>query len=92
VAETLVKSDKPSAGPRKTSFTFSLRSRQACNQKTKRQVGSINTGSWYEINISSIVQGNRVYSLGVTSSSLNGADYSPKEAVSNNPELVKTYD
>jgi hypothetical protein len=52
-------------------------------------LGSVSPGIWYEIDLTSLITGDGTYSLMVTSSSSNGADYSSKEG-SFAPELVVT--
>ena len=50
-------------------------------------IGSVSSGSWYEVNLSSLITGDGTYSLRVTTPSSNGADYSSKEGA-NAPQLV----
>jgi hypothetical protein len=52
-------------------------------------LGSVSPGIWYEIDLSSFITGDGTYSLRVTSSSTNGADYRSKEG-GIAPELVIT--
>jgi chitodextrinase len=52
-------------------------------------LGAVTTGTWYEVDLSSLITGDGTYSLEVTSPSTNGADYSSKEG-SNGPQLVLT--
>jgi hypothetical protein len=54
---------------------------------TIASLGVVATGSWYEVDLSSLITGDGTYSLEVTSPSTNGADYSSKEG-SNAPQLV----
>ncbi len=54
-------------------------------------LGPVSKGLWYEVDLSSLVTGEGVYSLRVTSSSSNGADYASREApVGQRPEVVLT--
>ena len=50
-------------------------------------LGSVSSGSWYEVSLSSLITGDGTYSLRITSPSSNGADYSSKEGA-NAPQLV----
>ena len=50
-------------------------------------LGSVSTGVWYEIDVTSVIVGDGVVSLRVSSLSSNGADYSSKEGA-NSPQLV----
>ena len=52
-------------------------------------LGSISSGNWYEVNITSLIVGDGSYSLRIISTSSDGADYSSKEG-SNPPQLVIT--
>jgi hypothetical protein len=42
-------------------------------------LGTVKVGTWYEVDLSSLVQGNDTYSLRITTSATNGADYATKE-------------
>jgi len=54
-------------------------------------LGSVATGTWYEVDVSSFVTGDGTYSLRITSLSGNGADYVSKEGTAGlAPELVVT--
>ena len=50
-------------------------------------LGPVSVNNWYEINLASLVTGDGTYSLRVSSTSSDGADYSSKEG-SNPPQLV----
>jgi chitodextrinase len=50
-------------------------------------LGSVVAGSWYEVNLSGLITGDGTYSVRVSSSNTNGADYSSKEGT-NPPQLV----
>jgi hypothetical protein len=52
-------------------------------------LGSVSSGIWYEIDLTSLITGDGTYTLRVTSTSTNGADYSSKEG-GVAPELVIT--
>jgi chitodextrinase len=52
-------------------------------------LGSVTANTWYEVNLTSLVTADGIYSLRVTSTSTNGADYTSKEgAASFRPQLV----
>jgi chitodextrinase len=54
-------------------------------------LGAVATNTWYEVNLASLITGDGIYSLKVTSASTNGADYASKEgAVGVRPQLVVT--
>ncbi|MFD0886221.1 DNRLRE domain-containing protein [Streptosporangium algeriense] len=56
-------------------------------------LGSVARGSWYELDVTSYVTGNGTYSIGVVSSSSDGADYDARESgASTAPQLVVTTD
>jgi len=52
-------------------------------------LGQVNTGIWYEVDLTTLVTSEGIYSLRVSSPSSDGADYSSKEGA-NPPELVLT--
>ncbi len=52
-------------------------------------LGSVSSGSWYEVDVSSVISGDGMYSFRTKSTSSNGADYSSKEGA-NAPQLVVT--
>jgi hypothetical protein len=52
-------------------------------------IGSVSTGNWYEVDITSLIAGDGTYSLRISSTSSDGADYSSKEGA-NPPQLVIT--
>jgi len=49
--------------------------------------GAVTEGNWYEADITTLVQTDGVYSLCITSTASNGADYASREGV-NPPELI----
>ena len=54
-------------------------------------LGSVSSGTWYEVDVTSLVQGDGVVSLRVTSPAANGAAYSSKEGTASlAPQLVVT--
>ncbi len=56
-------------------------------------LGAVAQNSWYEIDVTSYVTGDGTYSIGVTSSSSDGADYDSRESGSSTaPQLVVTTD
>jgi RHS repeat-associated protein len=52
-------------------------------------LGSVSPDTWYDVDITSLITGDGTYSLRVSSTSTNGADYSSKEG-NNPPQLVIT--
>jgi fibronectin type 3 domain-containing protein len=52
-------------------------------------LGPVSTNTWYEVDLTSLITGDGVYSLRVTSTSSDGADYSSKEGA-NAPQLIVT--
>ena len=59
----------------------------AANTTLLASLGSVQVGNWYEVNLTSFITGNGTYSLRVSSTSSDGADYSSKEGA-NPPQLV----
>jgi hypothetical protein len=52
-------------------------------------IGSVSIGNWYEVDLTSLITGDGTYSLRISSTSSDGADYSSKEGA-NPPQLVVT--
>ena len=52
-------------------------------------LGSVSPGNWYEVDLTSLITGDGTYSLRISSTSSDGADYSSKEGA-NPPQLVIT--
>jgi len=52
-------------------------------------LGPVSTNTWYEVDLTSLITGDSVYTLRVTSTSSDGADYSSKEGA-NAPQLIVT--
>ena len=52
-------------------------------------IGSVSTNNWYEVDLTSLITGDGTYSLRISSTSSDGADYSSKEGA-NPPQLVIT--
>ena len=52
-------------------------------------LGSVSPSNWYEVDLTSLITGEGTYSLRITSTSSDGADYSSKEGA-NPPQLVIT--
>jgi hypothetical protein len=50
-------------------------------------LGSVSANNWYEVDLTSLITGDGTYSLRITSTSSDGADYSSKEGT-NPPQLV----
>jgi hypothetical protein len=54
-------------------------------------LGSVVSGTWYEVDVTSLVTGDGIFSLRANSNSTNGADYSSKEGTAGfAPQLVIT--
>ena len=53
-------------------------------------LGAVAVNTWYEVDVTSLIPGNGTYSLRVTSTSADGADYNPKEAAGFAPRLAVT--
>ncbi|PZG19552.1 CBM96 family carbohydrate-binding protein [Nonomuraea aridisoli] len=63
----------------------------AIDGATLGSIGAVTANSWYEIDVTSYVKGNGTYSIGVTSTSTDGADYDSRESGSSTaPQLVVT--
>jgi len=56
---------------------------------TLASLGAVSYNTWYEVDVTSLVTGDGTYSLRVTSTSSDGADYSSKEGA-NAPQLIVT--
>lgn len=52
-------------------------------------LGTVSANTWYEVDLTSLITGDGTYSLRISSSSSNGADYSSKEGA-NSPQVVIT--
>lgn len=52
-------------------------------------LGSVSPNNWYEVDITSLITGEGTYSLRISSTSSDGADYTSKEGA-NPPQLVIT--
>jgi len=61
----------------------------AAGPKTIASLGSVSTGKWFEVDLTSVVPGDSIVSLRVSSPSSDGAYYSSKEGA-NPPQLVLT--
>lgn len=58
---------------------------------TLGSLGSVSRNTWYEVNVGALITGNGTFSIGVTSSSNNGADYDSRESgTSTAPQLIIT--
>jgi chitodextrinase len=54
-------------------------------------LGAVSPNIWYEVNLTSLVMGDGTYSIRVTSSSTNGADYTSRQGTATfRPQLVVT--
>ncbi|MFE0702050.1 DNRLRE domain-containing protein [Streptomyces sp. NPDC058872] len=69
-----------------TSVTYN--NRPSIDGATLGTLGSVARNTWYEVDVSSYVTGNGTFSIGVTSSSSNGADYDARETGATAPQLV----
>jgi acid phosphatase type 7 len=50
---------------------------------------SVNKNRWYEVNVTSLITGDGTYSLRISTTAINGVDYSSREGA-NSPQLVIT--
>jgi chitodextrinase len=57
---------------------------------TIASLASVQANTWYEVDLSSLVTGDGTYSVEITSTSSNGADYTSREGGTNAPQLVLT--
>ena len=57
---------------------------------TLGSLGSVVRNTWYQVNVSALVTGNGTFSIGVTSTSTNGADYDSRETGATAPQLIVT--
>ncbi|MEV6866418.1 DNRLRE domain-containing protein [Streptosporangium subroseum] len=62
----------------------------AVDGTTLGSLGAVVRNAWYEIDVSSYVKGNGAFSIGVTSTSTDGADFDSRESGSTAPQLVLT--
>ncbi|GAA0207815.1 hypothetical protein GCM10010492_01750 [Saccharothrix mutabilis subsp. mutabilis] len=63
----------------------------AIDGATLGSLGSVAQNAWYEVDVTSYVNGNGTFSIGVTSASSDGADYDSRESGSTTaPQLVVT--
>ncbi|WP_327372663.1 DNRLRE domain-containing protein [Streptomyces sp. NBC_01216] len=51
-------------------------------------LGAVSRNTWYEVDVTSYVTGNGTYSVGVTSTSSDGADYDSRESGATAPQLL----
>lgn len=54
-------------------------------------IGTVKSGTWVEIDLTSVVKGDGTYSLRISTTNSDGADYNSRQASSNKPQLVVTY-
>jgi acid phosphatase type 7 len=48
-------------------------------------------GTWYDVDLTSIITGNGTYTIKISSTSTNGADHASKEGISgSSPQLIVT--
>jgi len=57
---------------------------------TLGSLGSVSRNTWYQVNVTGLLTGNGTFSIGVTSSSTNGADYDSRESGATAPQLIVT--
>ncbi|MGH3930181.1 MAG: DUF7594 domain-containing protein [Pseudonocardiaceae bacterium] len=62
----------------------------AIDGATLGSLGSVSRNVWYEVDVTPLVTGNGTVSIGVTSSSNDGADYDSRETGTTAPQLVVT--
>ncbi len=62
----------------------------AIDGATLGSLGQVVRNAWYEVDVTSLVTGNGTYSIAITSSSTDGADYDSRESGSTAPQLVVT--
>ena len=63
----------------------------AADTGTVATLGKVSTGVWYEVDLASLVTGDGAWSLRVTSTTTNGADYTSEEGSAGfRPQLVVT--
>ncbi|MBM7776233.1 hypothetical protein JOD54_006437 [Actinokineospora baliensis] len=65
----------------------------AIDGATLATLGSVSRNAWYEVNVGSLVTGNGTYSIAITSTNSDGADYDSRESGSSTaPQLVVSTD
>ncbi|MFD7977597.1 DNRLRE domain-containing protein [Streptomyces sp. NPDC059071] len=69
-----------------TSVTYN--NKPAIDGAVLGSLGSVARNAWYEVDVTSYVKGNGTFSIGVTSTSSNGADYDSRETGATGPQLV----
>ncbi|GAB3676068.1 hypothetical protein GCM10027589_46220 [Actinocorallia lasiicapitis] len=62
----------------------------AIDGATLATLGNVSRNAWYELDVTSLVTGNGSYSIAITSTSSDGADYDSRESGSTAPQLVLT--
>ncbi|HZM80868.1 MAG TPA: DNRLRE domain-containing protein [Candidatus Limnocylindrales bacterium] len=62
----------------------------AIDGATLGSLGAVSRNTWYQVNVSALITGNGTFSIGVTSSSTNGADYDSRETGATAPQLIVT--
>jgi hypothetical protein len=70
--------------------TVTYASRPAMSGPVIGTLGPVSQGTWYEIDVTSVVTGNGTFGFGLTSSATDGADYAAREDPSFAPQLVIT--
>ncbi len=73
-----------------TETTITWNNGPAADTSVLASLGAVSTGIWYEVDLTALIGGDGVFSIRVTSTSSDGADYSSKEGT-NPPELVVTF-
>jgi hypothetical protein len=69
--------------------TITWNSAPAALPDLRASLGSVSASNWYEVDLTSLIAGDGTYSLLISSTSSDGADYSSKEGA-NPPQLVVT--
>ena len=70
-----------------TDYTVTWNNAPAGDGTPIASLGRVTINTWHEVDVTSLIAGDGIYSLRVTSPSSNGADYSSKEGT-NAPQLV----
>ncbi|MEU2610218.1 DNRLRE domain-containing protein [Micromonospora sp. NPDC007271] len=95
--DDVVGAESPSGGTFRamTSTTWSetgvtWNNQPAIDGVTLGSLGGVARNAWYEVDVTRLVAGNGTFSIGVTSSSSDGADYDSRESGATAPQLVVT--
>ncbi|MEV0807786.1 DNRLRE domain-containing protein [Micromonospora sp. NPDC050200] len=95
--DDVVGAESPSGGTFKamTNTTWSetgvtWNNQPAIDGVTLATLGSVARNAWYEVDVTKLVTGNGTFSIGVTSSNNDGADYDSREGGATAPQLIVT--